>query len=752
MNGAIESSLMDYGRALMTQVTGVKLGIDQTPDHWSAWTKYLFTAEKLSRRALESVGSLVRLDARAPDQITYVPLCALGLGPPGSRSWLLNPTAEQQDFASLSRTLGEMFQQHGGQQETNFDRFYGLMQSHASTLPCTYGEKGVSLFRQWALVAALMSIAGSTDGADLPETLALIGIDFPGIQTMVYTIASRNAGKGVRGRSAFVQLLVNALVDRVITTLDLCQANIIVNAGGNALILAGWRADLAEQLQRIAIELDRILLNGDNHRLHFAGFQGDLALALAHLPLPRQALFYPSVTRTTTDGKSISLWQEHESRLKEELQQAKQQPFAALLAQAEPALEDGFALFFRPDPVLSDRFCNVCQRPEQPGEEFEFQAAEETLVCPECGSFRRLAETLAKEGDYLHRGQEEPVKVEVWQEILHAISGFWYDFVEQPPKHGRTWALSLQNFPHPNAHGFRLMATTTPLTDEGQILDNSELAAKSNSAFERIGVLKADVDNLGQLLFEGLDLRSAALTATLSETMTLFFGGWLDAICQSSAYANSVYVLYAGGDDLLILGTWEVMPLLARQIAQDFRTYMGDNPAIHLSAGISLVGAKEPLHAAIDQADKTLAAAKQFNQRTKNAIGFLGHTWSWEQFEAVVEWQETLTRLATAGELSSLTMRLQAIYQQYRRDLGLVHGFTRRAREGDYHGVRLHMGPWLWKLVYNLQRVAGRDASAATTAQLAQIQQKLLQRGAMEAMGTGARWSELLTRAKGKEK
>ncbi|MEZ4705633.1 MAG: type III-A CRISPR-associated protein Cas10/Csm1 [Caldilineaceae bacterium] len=552
--------------------------------------------------------------------------------------WGLNPVQRNERiqgdaFLQMASKLRESFRIHEQSDVLSFDRFYHLMQKYASTLPCTYGEEGVSLFRQWSMVTALMAITEGQEVEHLPD-LALIGIDLPGIQTMVYTITARGAGKGVRGRSAFVQLMVSAVVDRLLDDLKLCYANVIVNAGGNALILCKWDEATRQVIAEVEQSVNKTLLNGtaeQNPRLRFAGFRGDLALAMAHTRLPHEALLF-GAEQVWDDAldKYISLWQKAEKALKEALGQSKQQPLRALTT-----TDADFATLFETDKSISGRFCAICSRPESLDDEFirdeeriEIGSDDPGVICRECDGFRRLAEALAQPQVYLNRTAAPPrdqggapTRLAGWQHALHAVSGYWYNIAATAAAEGVTLALNPDDFPHDHVDGFRPMATATPTRwDDAKnkfvILDNSELADDTTSSLKRLGVLKADVDNLAKLLASSLDNRSAAQTAMLSDSLNLFFGGWLNKLCRDMEIApgvqtqNKVYVLYAGGDDLLIIGSWDIMPYLAQRIARDFWLFTGQNPGVHLSAGIVLVGGKEPLYAAVESANDDLDKAK----------------------------------------------------------------------------------------------------------------------------------------------
>lgn len=764
MNRLYETLAINYGKYLIGKVTDVNLAEKSTQETWQPWTSRLFERERGRFRYLRSVWTVISVNEKQGEP-AYLPLEPISLNSNEiDHKWQLNPGQQKTDFEFSAQKLGKLIVQECEKDKApNFERFYFLMQKFASNLPCTYLEEGVSLFQQWRMVTAVMAMAQGDTPDTLPEKLALIGIDLPGIQETVYTITSRVAGKSVRGRSAFIQLLVNAIVDRIVRELRLCRANVIVNAGGNALIVAGWSEQLDDQLRSLDSKLNRLLLYGDNPK-GFTGFQGDLALALAWVEMPWRALYYSMDASDKMDDEannSVSHWQFYEGKLKEKLGEAKRRPFAGILND-----EIGFSQLFQVDAISSSRYCIVCRRPENTDsgrftgwedDESDVSATEQ-IICPVCRSFRALAEDLGKDNKFFIRLDQRPRETEVWQEGLYAMSGYWYAIDTQPSSQGLTLALSPDDFPRDWVDGFWPMATTTPLGGDGKILDNQQLADQSPSTFRRIGILKADVDNLARILVNGLaNRRSAALTATLSESLTLFFGGWLDKICAEELFKNKVYVLYAGGDDLLLLGTWDVMPKLAQRIAEDFERYTGHNPGVHLSAGISIVGGKEPLHAAIDDADAALKRAKRYpNQRTphKQAISFMEQVFTWEQFRIVQERQAELQGKINQGAPTSLLTTLLSIYQQYIDDQKSMSNrtsgyWTQANRASLYHHegrpYELHLGPWLWQMIYKLHRLSNEKFNPQT---IKELQAQLLEKDGLRTLAVGARWTALLTRKK----
>jgi len=135
-------------------------------------------------------------------------------------------------------------------------------------------------------------------------------------------------------------------------------------------------------------------------------------------------------------------------------------------------------------------------------------------------------------------------------------------------------------------------------------------------------VLVADVDQLGLVMSEGLrrDGQSPSIlrTAALSRMLDLFFSGYLNTICSFVSPQNSqraasglFYILYAGGDDLFIVGPWYEVLLLAKQINEEFHAYCAENPQMSISAGYAQVKPRYPVQ-------KFAELAKQAEQRAKN--------------------------------------------------------------------------------------------------------------------------------------
>lgn len=753
MNATIDGQLIEYGRLLMAQVAG---GEKTAMPDWTSKFLGLLGApgqEIANSQPLQSIFTLVELhDQRAGP--LYLRPVALSLDmAPGEEHWVLSPTDRAKALAGDRKALFQEFLSSPAAHERNLERFFYLMRKYASTLPNTYGEAGVSLFEQWKVVTALVAISGDTRMA--PARLGLVGGDIPGIQRTINLVTSKGAAKAMRGRSAFIQLLGAALVQRLLDEPGLCPANVVYDAGGNFVLLTGWDDGVPDRVKDIANEINLILLAGiAEGEGRFDGFHGDLAVALAAVELPVPALRYTPPSEGVQPV--ASQWQQAEERLKRAVAAAKQRPFGDLAL----AADKNWQTLFDAEPSETDDFCAVCRRQQRDGETFvllDVDAPEEasnrsTTQCPECAGFRDLAEALGHRGARLLMDIQQPVQTAGWQQALYAASKRWYSIGGRRDQGDVTWSLGLDGFPASGVDGFRLMARTTPMTEERTIKSNDLLASMSTGGMKRLGVLRMDVDNLGELIVHGLPQRTLTATAELSASLERFFAGWLGRICRRVDEGQDLfYVLFAGGDDLFVIGPWTLMVPLAQAIYGDFVEYTAHHPAIHLSAGIAVVSGKAPLYAASGTADDALHQAKQRDegdrQNEKNAISFLDRAYHWEPFSEVDALQKQLVELVKERGLpASLITTLRAIESRYRLDTVQKRGTPAEAPAAGRPGVvKVYFGPWMWRQAYSLARIREAQSDEQIKRDLKQLETALLD-GRIEDLGLAARWAQWVTR------
>jgi CRISPR-associated protein Csm1 len=663
-----------------------------------------------------------------------------------------------------------------------FESFLELYRALAWAVPAPTMRPGISLYQFSKAIVALAYCAPQAGGdaiAPPPEEVLLVAGDIPGIQTMIYTVASTAAAKGLRGRSAYVQLLGDAVVRRLRREMKLPSSNVVYVGGGNFLMLAPVsQIDLLGDIQR---KLDKLLLRQ---------FTGDLSVVLAWQSMPAGAL------GSVDFGEQVS-------KVLEKVRAAKMRRFSHLAENT-----DGYKDLFEPKEhfVEASEFgcCLVCQKPLSDDERNLRNEGDPRgrARCAQCMGFAELAHALGR-ADHLvisdAGGSTDKGKqgIQQWQRDLAEVSGYVYHL---PPTHrdtpeGFVYTINKPAFWEEGADGFWLIANTTPHVnsydikahgqprrdgDEGEPLrvwevKDFHLMARQAQGVRRVGVLRMDVDNLGQLLSTGLRRYDSegretapgdaepALTlpalATLSQLLSLFFDGRLPELCRqvNPKETELLYVIYSGGDDLFAVGAWDRVVDLAARVREDFRLCTGNNPHIGLSGAVTLETEKFPLYRAAERAGNAEEAAKSYRRgdgRTKDAFALLGQVVGWEEFAEVKKWQSDFHNWvqppgdgkAVPRALLQLLLRIHALHRQTRKEAA-----RRSGAHFDPH--RVYYGRWMWLLSYSiarrLEQLRRAGVSDDVLAGVKSLPEKLMGAQMIEKVGLAARWTELLVRKQG---
>lgn len=163
---------------------------------------------------------------------------------------------------------------------------------------------------------------------------------------------------------------------------------------------------------------------------------------------------------------------------------------------------------------------------------------------------------------------------------------------------------------------------------------------------EMIGILKADVDNLGLIFGRGLrrwnkdkweSTASVSRYAMLSRMLNHFFVGHLQELMHREDCYRYIYTVYAGGDDLFLVGPWRTMIRYAVQMNADFREYTCHNPDITISAGLFFCKPSYPIRRAAIGAEEALEQSKQSG---KNRLTLFGTTILWDEMLKLIEWRD----------------------------------------------------------------------------------------------------------------
>jgi CRISPR-associated protein Csm1 len=202
------------------------------------------------------------------------------------------------------------------------------------------------------------------------------------------------------------------------------------------------------------------------------------------------------------------------------------------------------------------------------------------------------------------------------------------------------------------------------MDEEQEIAGPGELAARAEGA-ARWGILRGDVDHF--------DLRLKR-TNTIEERLQLsvlfkeFFAGELSLLCTLPEFWRKVTILYRGGDDFAVIGAWDALVSLARELQRVFERFVAQNlqsfaglegKSVSMALAVAPAADSSPA-ATFEQAGAQLQAAKAME---------LG---SFHLFGRTLEWK----RLADAEDLKNGLVRLVKDFRypaEYVHDLALVY-------------------------------------------------------------------------------
>jgi CRISPR-associated protein Csm1 len=262
---------------------------------------------------------------------------------------------------------------------------------------------------------------------------------------------------------------------------------------------------------------------------------------------------------------------------------------------------------------------------------------------------------------------------------------------------------------------------------------------KDNETY--LGVLRMDVDGLGNIFIKGLSEqeKSFAAYATMSFQLDLFFAGYLNTIRAKEKYKDFVNILYSGGDDVFAVGRWDLLIEFADDIRKEFAEFIGRND-ITISGGIAIVRNKYPIAKAAELAGEAEDASKEYYGNKKNAITFLGETISWDkEFDEVKEFKDEFVRLISEGMPTAILHKIMSFSSIKKEN-------DRIKKENQQDKVDLS---YKWNTAYYLKRFADRYKQNEEIKYFVnKLQKDLFVDNTYDKVALAARWAELQLKMK----
>lgn len=267
-----------------------------------------------------------------------------------------------------------------------------------------------------------------------------------------------------------------------------------------------------------------------------------------------------------------------------------------------------------------------------------------------------------------------------------------------------------------------------------------------------LGVLRMDVDGMGARIQKGF--RDMKDYRAFSNRLQSFFEGKdsvLRQLQQRPLYRDSLNIIYAGGDDLFVVGQWEKVLEFAADIRVAFEKHTAGE-GLHISGGMAIVNDKFPIAKAAEMAGVAEEQAKAYscNGVMKNAFCFLGQCVNWDkEFDQVRSLKEEFyTQIKNNGLAKGILHQMVRYSEMAERAerAEKEDGAERKNKAGKFN--------YLWQSAYYLTRMLERYTKMSEVYQFVNRLRNEVptapNHGRLIALS--ARWAELSLRDDEKEK
>lgn len=509
----------------------------------------------------------------------------------------------------------------------------------------------------------------------------LVSGDISGIQDFIYTIPSKGALKTLRGRSLYIDLLLEEFIDEYLEQIGLSRANVLYSGGGHFYILAPNIEDTKKAIDKLQAKMNRWLMENIGINLYLAIGTAECS-ANNLMKSEAQGNLFATVNKKLKDDKTIRY--------------SKDEDFLEYIFNVEKE-ED-----------TAKKECNICHNLVDKLWKYN---SDEEIACEFCLNLYKLGQDILTQ-DLVFVISEEKIDggIKIFGKdkdlYMYAVNIEDIDMFK-----GKILRIYNKNNLLENDLAIRLyLADYSAKNENDEVMTFDDLAKSSckiDKGIKRLGVLRLDIDDLGIAFSSGFvsdkdkiedNLRYATLSryADLSKDISMFFKVAINKICAgdltgcvdfeektfnifgiAKAPKRKVNIIYAGGDDLFLVGAWDEVLEVAIDINRAFKQFT--NGKLTLSAGMAMFSPTYPISKMAEIAGLLVQMSK--NRKDKNSIALFGmetnlkangqleckHIYTWADFEMKVckeKMNYLLARLSFDGDkFNKLSVGKSLVYR-----------------------------------------------------------------------------------------
>lgn len=447
------------------------------------------------------------------------------------------------------------------------------------------------------------------------EMFYLYSFDFSGIQSFIYNISSDKALRSLRTRSFYLELLLEDIIDTLLDRLDLHRSNLLYSGGGHCYLILPNTEFVKKEVEKFKDEVNAWLLNLFASDLYLAG-GGDSCSANTFCANYRDE--YSELFRTVSNKIS-----------KNKLNRYNQFDLKKLNFE---------------EIIDGERECKVCRRVDHLVE------SEKGLICSICNEIENFSKSILEDKIFVVENKSK-------NKIGYSLP-LPFDKILTSVKDEAEFKNKFKNNNFVRAYSknneFSEEKILTRLWIGDYSYDNKlNIFTENAKGIKRLGVIRADVDNLGQSFVRGFSTKDASLTrsAVFSRSMSLFFKYHINYLLENGEFSltgenlpikRKALIVYSGGDDIFVVGAWDDIIGFSIDLVKSLKKFTLNS--LTISAGIGLFAEKFPIKsiAEITGNLEDYAKANRYEvygeEKTKNSVCLFNkeNIYSWNDFEEKV--------------------------------------------------------------------------------------------------------------------
>ena len=418
------------------------------------------------------------------------------------------------------------------------------------------------------------------------EAFLLASFDLSGIQDFIYNIATSGAAKQLKARSLYLDFMSEYIADSLLDKLGLNRANLLYVGGGHAYFVLANTEKTVETLVQFEKDFNQFLLANFQTRLYVAFGWGSFAAKdiMSELNSPESyRQVYQKASRMISE-KKISRYD-----------------YQTLML-----LNRG--------GKSSERECEICHSVEN------LVSYHDQKVCDICRGLYQFSKEIAHDHFIITENEGLPIGPNA------CLKGIAFEKLSQED-FSRVYVKN-------DYKAGTVKATHVFVGDYqcDEIYNYAALSKNENGlGIKRLAVVRLDVDDLGAAFMAGFSQQgngqysTLSRSATFSRSMSLFFKVYINQFASD----KKLSIIYAGGDDVFAIGSWQDIIAFTVELRQNFIKWT--NGKLTLSAGIGLFADKTPISLMAHQTGELEEAAKG-NEKDSISLFSSDYTFKFDQF------------------------------------------------------------------------------------------------------------------------